>query len=64
VNDVLARQAGDIRASAADHRAFDDDRPLASAGQCPAEQFACGPAPDDQVLKMLSVHDRFSLVTN
>src|SRR5262245_35461088 len=56
LNDILARQAGDVRARAADHRTFDDDRLLASAGQCPAEKFACDPTPDDQVFKMLGVH--------
>ena len=61
VNDVLARQAGHVRARAADHRAFDDDGLLALARQCPAEKFARDPAPDDQVLKMLGAHDGASL---
>ena len=43
VNDVLARQAGDVRARAADHRTFDDDGLLALARQCPSRGFCPRP---------------------
>jgi hypothetical protein len=30
---------------------------LSLARQCPAKKFACDPAPDDQVLKVLNAHN-------
>jgi hypothetical protein len=45
VNDVLAGQASDVRAGAADHRAFDDDGLLALARQGPGNDLARDPLP-------------------
>ncbi len=58
LNNVLARQAGHIRARAANHRPFDDDRLLALARQRPAKKFTGDPAPDDEILNVLSAFMR------
>jgi hypothetical protein len=56
VDDVLAGQAGHVRAGAANHRAFDDDGFLFLARKGPGEDFARDPAANDQVLIVLAVH--------
>src|SRR5262249_25414874 len=57
VNDVLAGEAGDVRAGAADHRPLDDDGLLSLARQGPGDDLAGHPAADDQVLNVLGTHD-------
>src|SRR5262249_53923061 len=57
VNDVLAGQAGHVRAGAADHRPLDDDGLLALARQSPGEDLARDPAADDQVVNVLDAHE-------
>src|SRR5262249_1580926 len=57
INDILAGQAGHVRAGAANHRSFDDDGFLALFRQGPGEDFACYPAANHQVLKVLDAHD-------
>ena len=56
VDYVLARQAGDVRAGAADHRPFDDDGLLALFRQGPAEELARDAAADDQIVNVLDGH--------
>jgi hypothetical protein len=57
INDILAGQAGHVHAGAGDHRSFDDNGFLALFRQGPGEDFACYPAANHQVLKVLDGHD-------
>src|SRR5207244_5987029 len=58
INDVLAGQAGDVWAGAADHRSFDDDGFLVLSRESPGEYLARNAAANDQILKVLGVHYR------
>ena len=52
-DDVLARQASDVRTGAADERALDDDRRTTLLGQLPRDVLARLPAAEDDVLDLL-----------
>ena len=53
VDDVLARQAGDVRARTADQPALDDRAALAGLRQSPCEVFPGLAAAEDQVIDVL-----------
>ncbi len=57
VDHILARQAGDIRAGAADHRSFDHRRFLSQLRQIPREELPCYTASDHEIVTLLQCHD-------
>src|SRR5438034_6398468 len=57
VDNVLAGEAGHVRARAADHRAFNDDGFLPLSRERPGDDLACDATANDQILKVLDAHD-------
>jgi hypothetical protein len=55
VNDVLARQTGNVRARPADQLALDHSRTPAGCGHCPGQILARLAAADNEKLKLLFV---------
>src|SRR5260370_14284087 len=57
VDNVLAGEAGHVRARAADHRAFNDDGFLPLSRERPGDDLASDATANDQILKVLDAHD-------